>query len=65
MFISYQQLREGKQTVGASSDMCSELLNSTGLLTETVTSRPHPLLMKREGLSLPSLPVMLLCFPSV
>lgn len=65
MFISYQQLKEEKQTFGASSDMCSELLNSTRLLTETVTSRPHSLLMKTESLYFSSLPVVLVCFLSI
>lgn len=65
MFISYQHLREEKQTFGASSDMCSELLSSTRLLTETVTSKLHSLLMMREGLSFSSLPVVLVCLPSI
>lgn len=65
MFISYQQLGEEKQTFGASSDMCSELLNSTRLLTETVTSKLHSLLMMREGLSFSSLPVVLVCLHSI
>lgn len=47
VFISYQQLKEEKQTFGAGSGMCSELLNSTRLLTEIGASRPHSLFMGR------------------
>lgn len=65
VFISYQQLKEEKQTFGARSGMCSELLNSTRLLTEIVTSGPHSLFMEREGLSLSPLPVALVCFPAI
>lgn len=65
VFISYQQLREEKQTFGAGSGICSELLNSTRLLMEIVTSRPHSLFMERESLSLSSLPVALVCFPAI
>lgn len=65
VFISYQQFKEEKQTFGAGSGMCSELLNSTRLLTEIVTSRPHSLFMEGEGLSLSPLPVALVCFPAI
>lgn len=65
VFISYQQLTEEKQTFGAGSGMFSELLNSTRLLTEIVTCRPHSLFMEREGLSLSPLPVALVCFPAI
>lgn len=64
VFISYQQLKEEKQTFGADSGMCSELLNSTRLVTEIVTSRPHSVYGGR-GLSLSPLPVALVCFPAI